>query len=396
MILKYILPISIAFAAIASSCLSDGSDTFVLNGSAVDGPDDYLGIPPDSDAGENPPVGDDDRGVIPDVPVVVDKKLAYGYITMSGIWNDGAGEWLTLYGTRNPQQNVWVSIDGKPKGIDVFNLSSTVKNRYPVLYDVVFLVDNDITMEEEVAEVTGGMKAWARTMQAAGIDLRVGCVAYSEGFPSVNGAIDLASPEEVQEYFDRASGIDGTVGFGGPDGARLRMAAESGEYTSGYNNECPMVALLYADDNFTFREAAARVYISMTDEANQPGGSEKWSVERLDPAIGFWTSSKGTVHTVFSGRTDFTEIPLVLEDPWVMSEYTGGTIEFVPADFNDISLSGLKVSQALNHSYVIRFANVNDYLDGKPHLVKITVRTPDGSVAADREFETVFSLINKL
>ncbi len=394
MILKYILPISIAFSVITSSCLSDGSDTLVLNSSAVDGSNDYLGIPPDSDAGENPSVDDDNRGVIPDVPAVVDEKLAYGYITMSGIWNEAAGEWLTLYGTRSPQQNVWLSIDGCPKGIDVYNLSSTVETRQPVLYDVVFLMNNDISMEEEINTVTNGMEAWALRMQNAGIDLRIGCVAYREGLHSVNGAINLSSAEEIQEYFDRAPGLDGTVGFGGTDAGRLRAAAEGGKYTSGYNNESPMVALMFADDNFTFREKAARVYISMTDEANQPGGNEKWSVECLNPKMGFWNTSKGTVHTIFSGRTDFTPIPLKLENPWIMSEYTGGTIEFTPADFKDILLSGTKVGEALNHSYIIRFANIADYLDGRPHKVKITVRTPDGSVATERESEAVFFLTN--
>lgn len=385
-LLKYILTIPIVFAAITSSCLSDGSDTLVLNDATG-----YLGIPPDSDSDPNPPVGDEEvPGPIPDVPVIIEPELAYGYLTMSGIRNEAADEWLTLYGTNQPQQNVWLSIDGLPKGIDVFNLSSTAKNRYPVVYDVVFLMDNDITMSEEVTAVTNGMAGWARTMQTAGIDIRIGCVAYKEGRYSVNGAIDLTSAEEIQLYFDRFPGLKGTVGFGGSNADELRAAAESGLYSSGYNNECPMVALLFADDNFSFRSDAARVYVSMTDEANQPGKLSKWSVEQLNPAMDFWKASKGSIHTIFSGTPDYPELPLELENPWLMSEYTGGTVEFVPADFANLSLTGLKFSEALKHSYIIRFGNIEDYTDNRPHRLKITVRTPDGSVATERCFETVF------
>lgn len=42
------------------------------------------------------------------------------------------------------------------------------------------------------------------------------------------------------------------------------------------------------------------------------------------------------------------------------------------------------------NSYIIRFTDIEEYMDGQPHEVKITIYSTDGSVQAERVFHVVF------
>jgi hypothetical protein len=45
----------------------------------------------------------------------------------------------------------------------------------------------------------------------------------------------------------------------------------------------------------------------------------------------------------------------------------------------------------MQNSYVIRFTNVREFMDGKLHEVKITIVTADNSVMAEKVFMMAFS-----
>ena len=73
-----------------------------------------------------------------------------------------------------------------------------------------------------------------------------------------------------------------------------------------------------------------------------------------------------------------------------MSEYTGGSVQKVRSDFSDASLATLPVTGALQNSYIIRFTNVEEYMDGQPHEVKVTVVSADGTVKAEKIYWVIF------
>ena len=154
--------------------------------------------------------------------------------------------------------------------------------------------------------------------------------------------------------------------------------------------ECGVVALRFADEKFTFRSGANRVYINFTDEPNQPGGYGEWSVEYVNNQTN-WPSYKGTIHTVFSAEklTSETEEN---EFPWRLSEYTGGTIIYTSSSFEEVNLIQLPVTGAMQNSYVIKFTNIEDLLDGKTHKVKITILSADGKVKAEKTFDVTFTV----
>lgn len=75
---------------------------------------------------------------------------------------------------------------------------------------------------------------------------------------------------------------------------------------------------------------------------------------------------------------------------WLMSEYTGGTVMFVDENFTGVTLDNLPVTGAMTHSYVLKFTNISEFLDGQVHDVKVTVLSVDHQVCAERVFHLNF------
>ena len=155
-------------------------------------------------------------------------------------------------------------------------------------------------------------------------------------------------------------------------------------------NECGVMAIQFADRYFTFRNGANLVYVNFTDEPNQPNGIEVYSVKFFE-SQNTWPSANGTVHTVYSASQFYDNRWNYSEQPWLISEYTGGTTIFAPSNFSGVTLESLPVTGAMENSYIVRFANVKDLLDGKSHKIHITIRSKDGSVVADKTFYVVFA-----
>lgn len=351
------------------------------------------GIPSDDLAEANPNVGET-NAVVPNFQCIVEKDAASGYhiarFDMTGISIPGTdNEWLKLFGTGMTganAQNIWISIDDKPKGILVQNNSAS-EGGLDIKTDIVFLVDNSGSMSEEADRLAEDIVAFSQTLSGSGLDVQFGCVGYDDN-GQVSGALDISDCEAIYEYLNNRSvtGTNRTKGFYGSNKDNLMSWAK--DYYS--SAECGVVALRFADEKFTFRSGANRVYINFTDEPNQPGGYGEWSVEYVNNQTN-WPSYKGTIHTVFSAEklTSETEEN---EFPWRLSEYTGGTIIYTSSSFEEVNLIQLPVTGAMQNSYVIKFTNIEDLLDGKTHKVKITILSADGKVKAEKTFDVTFTV----
>lgn len=362
-----------------TSCLSDGDDTIVLEQGNP------TGIPDDSMADPNPEVTVPTT-VIPNIQYTTEDENGFTVmrVDMTGVQNPDTYEWLRLIGTggnKNGRQNVWIEVDGKPKGIEVYNTIDDNTDRV-ILNDVVFLVDNSGSMSEEADAIARDITAWAQKLSAT-LDVRFGCVGYDG---DITGAIDITTYDKLSDYLNRATGTSRTVNFDGNNKDVLSYGASN--YSNGWN-ECGMAALLFADNYFSFRSGANRIYVNFTDEPNQPNGKSNYSVEFLNGQTN-WNTSQGTIHTVYSSYNNFTERILSEEYPWRMSEYTGGTTLYTSSSFTGVSLDDLPVTGAMQNSYIIRFTNIKEFMDGRPHEVKITVVSEDGMVRAEKIFNVVF------
>lgn len=364
------------------SCLDDGNETVVLE----EGKYSVAGIPSDDLADPNPEIVDPNAN-IPNFNYTVEQEGDYTIIRldMTGVQNPESKEWINLIGTggkEGSKQNIWVSVDNKPKGILVTKASDD-ENGASNAVDLVFLVDNSGSMSEEADAIARDIVAWAQLLTSSNLDMRFGCVGYDG---RITGALNITDVNSLSEFLNYSSGTNRTYHFGGADASVLSSAASS--YANSYY-ECGVAALHYAADNFSYRNGANRIYVNFTDEPNQPNGNSLYSVEYVKEQTN-WGTNDGTIHTVYSDYTTFTEQPLYQEKPWKLSEYTGGTTLTVPRNFSGVTLSDLPVTGAMLNSYVIRFTNVDEFMDGQPHEVHVTIYSEDGKVRAEKVFYVVF------
>jgi hypothetical protein len=367
--------VSLLLVSGLQSCISDGDDSIVLeDGNNTD-------IPSDSKADPNPEITDGSTATMPNIQytTVDEDGTAVFRIDMTGIQDPNTLEWIHLYGTGEKNQNVWAELDDTPKGIKVYNTADD-GDVHTVPVDLVFLVDNSGSMAEEANVIARDITSWATKLAASGLSIKFGCVGYDG---SINGAINLTTVDELSTWLNRYTDTTRTKGFAGSDATYLNQQA-SGYRTGGdSSNECGVAALRFANDLFSFRSSANRIYVNFTDEPNQPAGNSKFSVSWIKNN---WETSMGTIHTVFSdGKETYTEYN------YLMSEYTGGTVINTNSSFTGVSLDTLPVSDAMQNSYIIRMANVREYMDGNAHRLHITVLTSDRSVRVERTYNVIFT-----
>lgn len=356
-----------------TSCLSDGEDTIIVeNGNPTD-------IPSDTKATPNPDIPSN-NATIPNIQytTVDEDGVAVLRIDMTGIQDKSTLEWLRLLGTGEPGQNIWVEVDGKPKGIKVYNTADSEETSV-VPVELIFLVDNSGSMSEEADVIARDITEWAKKLEATGLNILFGCVGYDG---EITGACTPCDAASLYNYLQKGSGTSRTVGFEGTAEEIAKYKNARSNYRTGgeSTNECGMAALRFADENFKFRKGANRIYVNFTDEPNQSAGITEFSVESL---LTNWDTSKGTIHTVFSNGNETKK-----EYNYLMSEYTGGTTINTNRYFTDVTLESLPVTSAMMNSYIIRFTNIKEFMDGKPHEVHITIY--DGNVHAERIFYVVF------
>lgn len=322
-----------------------------------------------------------------------------GRFNLAGI--QANGEWLELFGTGETNQNVWVEINGKQKGIKVINgeeVAVRSRSKAPVSKakaDIVFLVDNSGSMSEEANKVADEIIRWSEKLSQT-MDVAFGCVGINHYF--INGALNITDVNTLSAYLNMSNGTGRTQHYGESmstpptDWKTLKEKAQSYNTAGG---ECGGIMLHYADDNFTFREGSNRFYVYFTDEPNQPGNNAPWSVLTVnrDSEHYNWSASKGVIYTVYSGK-DYSGDPhqwtnwLVKEDPTLFSKNTGGEILETDGSFN-ISLDDLPVTGAITQSFIIQFNITPDLILGNTYTVTIVIYSKDGTVKSQYTYKNI-------
>lgn len=317
-------------------------------------------------------------------------------IRMPGLQNPNTGDWLILSGTYQANQNVWITVDGQPKGFTVFNSMCTdAESPEPQPVDIIFLVDNSTSMGSVSDQVASEIIAWSKSFSSS-IDAKFGCVGFGYS-NAVTGAIDLTDATDLEAYLNRGSSYNRTRGFEPVSGA-LASAASSYFITSSMT-ECGALAARFANDNFTWRSGSKRIYINLTDTSNHPEGNSNYSVEWFNNPANWTTADNGEIHSVYIGYYgssswwDGTNNPTQInryEDPGLMADYTGGSRTTFPNPGN-FTLVSLPVTGTLQDYYLFRITNIEDLVnDGNSHLVVITIYDEDGQVQGEAYYNVKF------
>lgn len=356
------------------------------------------GIPMDDIATPNPELDLTELNtVIPNLNYTVDDVNGWAVIRldMTGVKDPYTNDWVKLYGPGSGKQNVWLSLDGVPKGFSISNTAEGSEEQQVKAVDLVFLIDNSGSMDDEANALADQVYAWAEKLAKSDLDMRFAVVGYDG---RITGGMNFGTIEELDAFLNNGRwGTSRTTHFVEKEGDDWQTWRDN--YFVNWNvDECGVAALRLADEQFSFRPGANRVYVNFTDEANYYN-SDLTSVEYVNPANGTWKATQGTIHTVLSTSVDDYWVSGVSNNnpnhyqlPWLLSEYTDGTFIQVPSNFSGVTLDDLPITGALMNSYIIKFTNCEEVFDGQPHNVKITVKSesPNGEILADKEFNLVF------
>ncbi len=282
-------------------------------------------------------------------------------VSLLGLIDPSTNQPLNItYNVSSPQSSsIFVEEDGVVKGLKVTKVGSGTVLKA----DIVSLVDNSGSMDEEADSIAKSIIDFANFLQTSGLDVKFAIVGYDYG---VNGGINFTNAQTLSNYLNRATGTYRTYYFAGPDSAALTNRAYIFGYPTGENG---VIAALFADSVYAWRTGAQRVFINFTDEPTQSNGSQ-WN-NAMGCAL---LSGKATVHTVFSQDSSFYSSywSNTNERPWEFSKCTGGTIKFIPTNAAGLSLRDLPVAGALANSYLVEYVTGKT---GQAHTVKITVYT---------------------
>lgn len=282
-------------------------------------------------------------------------------VNLIGLLDPSTNQPLNIaYNVSNPQSSsIFLQEDGVVKGLKVTKVGSGVVLKA----DIVFLVDNSGSMDEEADSIAASIIDFANFLQSSGLDVKFAVVGYDYG---VNGGINFTNAQTLSTYLNRYTGTYRTYYFSGADSAALTNRAYVFGYPTGENG---VIAAIFADSAYAWRAGAQRVFINFTDEPTQSDGS-MWN-----NAMGCsLLSGRATVHTVFSQDTSYYSSTWsnTNERPWEFSRCTGGTIKFIPSTATGLSLRDLPVAGALANSYLVEYVTSKT---GQAHTVKITVYT---------------------
>ena len=170
-----VICLCVLFGLGQTGCLKDDGETI-----ALPTPLSVEGIPSDYSASPNPTIVSP-NAAIPNFQVETtanEGSLLVARLDMTGIMNPNTHEWIDLYGTSYENQNIWMSLDGTPKGIMVKNHTDdeTVSRKF----DLVFLVDNSGSMNQESDALARDIIDWANSLENSNIDIKFGCIGYAE------------------------------------------------------------------------------------------------------------------------------------------------------------------------------------------------------------------------
>ena len=226
--------------------------------------------------------------------------------------------------------------------------------------DMAFILDNTGSMDGEITGSIASINDFAASLEAEGADVKFGLVTYGDSavHPTPVGTI---TSESFTDAFTQSRPI---MDFGTATALKTILSEEVVADGGADSPENPLDAILYAFNNFTWRAAAQRVFILITDAAAHQLGVAGTNnhCTTTGSAVVSTLEGRAVVYAVsplpasiISGYLDVRRLADGLEYGSVTPESnTGGKWIELPSS-GDFDLNDLGISTTVTTSYTIRF-----------------------------------------
>ncbi len=202
--------------------------------------------------------------------------------------------------------------------------------------DIVFLMDNSGSMEEEQEAIQENITAFIDSLQAGAIDFALGLCRFGQslgnGYPIIedNGILTTDAEYYRDDVWDR-NVLDG-------------------------GTERGWSAIYESARGFAFRPGSNKQFILITDQGSESGHTYDEALQMLH---------SGSI--TFNAIVDTSDIQQV-EDYCLLSDATDGYCYHCYSDFSDILRT---ISQFVSASYVISYRSDTPVYDGRERIVDV-------------------------
>lgn len=209
------------------------------------------------------------------------------------------------------------------------------------LVDIVFLVDNSGSFDDEQNAVRNNMEDFVNQLSASGNDFALGLCRFGQsslsGYPILE---DNGQLTNNTDYFKNTVWLRNVT---------------NGSVEVGYN------AIVKSAQGFNFRPGSQKIFIILTDETPDQGGSTKQ--EATDACLNNYITLFAMTNYASAGLND-------------IATATNGRYYNITDPFNDILTD---ITASVNNNYLISYKSPNTSLDGVERQVKVNAISKTGS-----------------
>lgn len=243
-------------------------------------------------------------------------------------------------GVSNLTKNNFVIYENDTK-VSSYNVVPPDASSGAKLVDIVFLVDNSGSFDDEQNAVRNNMESFVTQLASSGNDFALGLCRFGQsnngGYPILEDDGQLTSDVD---YFKNTVWLRNVT---------------NGSKEVGYN------AIVKSAQGFNFRPGAQKIFIILTDETPNQGGSTKQ--EATDACLNNYITLFAMTNAESAALND-------------IASATNGRSYDITDPFNDILND---ISTSVNNNYLISYKSPNTTMDGTERQVVVKATNSSGT-----------------
>ena len=242
--------------------------------------------------------------------------------------------------------------------------------------DIVFVIDTTGSMSSYITTMTNKAQDFADTLAESDIDYRIGYVTYGDDIRKGIGE-RLAPTSDIATF---KTAVGALSAYGGDDGPENQIDAIDYARAGRAELTSNPAGSFQNDMSFTYRDAAARIFILITDidyHTPESPGHVTWHYEGVSNSV-----SQEIAKLNISGVNCYVVAPSSYSDDYTdLAEDTGGALFDITDDFAGI-IDTIGSDITTRGDYMITFMT-NDFSANKIHNLRIAVHTSLGDAEAE-------------
>lgn len=243
---------------------------------------------------------------------------------------------------------------------EVTTPTNTAQDKY---VDIVFLMDNSGSMQDEQAAISKNVKSFLDSLKVSNIKARIGLCRFGQG---TNNGAPIIVKNNVGSWWSNYAGPNNPYDIDDFISSWDSVNDISGSIEVSYDAMYESAS----SGDFNFSATAQRIFIHITDEAMAGQNAQNSKVTDVQVVISEMKSKSIAVYALCPDNTTFRN------EFGTISNATGGKFYNITSPFNTILND---ISTNVSSKYEIVYSATRNIYDGLPRQVEIEVNSNQGN-----------------